>query len=1060
MSRLTTILAALLFATLAAGPVSAAAAGQGAEVVAQATGSVQGTATSSQGAPIAGATVTLVGPQTYRTTTDANGAFSIANVAPGIYRLTVEHPGFQTASNDVAIVAGAPQDVTVTMPAATFTSLQTIAHVAVRGRGVFNTTPASVNTLSAADFQDQGQYSVNHTLDQIPGIQISYPTSSADAASAGSIVVPNIRGGLSYETATLIDGHPLAVVDYGDYVTTFVNSFLFSYTEVIKGPGAMSPETNYAIGGTLNFHTKDPTLTFTPDYTFGYINDGGVYWNFGVSDTILNGRLGFVVDLAGTTDPGRIHGQQVYFNPHSPNDVIGWNGTTGNVAAFNDSNAYLGTSESAPFVVQGMAACCWTYNGYFNQYGDLFKLQYHLSETTRLTVSYLVTESYSDQDANTASTLLPAVFAPASGHGYAGSMVPGSQFWETSGGPYPGPGGAAPEINSEPIVQAEIASAIGNNTILARYYHANVNRTIDEGTDAPFDPILGSYTYSGVNHEASNYTTYNGVTETTASYDYFRQFELDKLNGWSFEFTHPYAQGDELTLSAESTDYETDGVGSISGCSPGANAAGQFDGFNGLASSTGGCPISYTTPTTFTTVPYYPEIGSVSTTVPGGSSQIMNTYMLRDITDISPTMTFTAALYENTYHNTYANECLFTPGWYGTANGFPHYAGNLGRPGAACAPNGFNVLPYYNTTLAKWEPGWITDTQRHFDDRFALEWRPKSDLAVRLSAGSGIAPEYLAELTKPTGFIGCTTACQSLTVTYNNPNLVPETSFGYDVGFDYGFADGDTFWSTDLYMTNLYDHFITSLNFSGTVIPSGGFCIVATGCPVYYSENENLSNSRFEGVEMVLKHIPQYGLGWHVAGSLEHAYAYDIPSNFYCTFTPTAAKPCIPANYNTNLAILAGNNFTGNGISTGYYCGPASGKTPAYQNTTFPSACADGVGGFSNTNIPYLTGNAEINWTGHSGMRILFGDTFLGKNNSFNAPPFWMAYTSVRVPINDRLSIQVSGDNVFNALPGYFEYEGTGPYYPLANGQQAATIENQLGPSIWHIELTKTFTGP
>lgn len=1065
MSTLTRILATLIFATLTVGPVSAATMSHGADVVAQATGSVQGTATSSQGAPIANASVSLVGPQTYTTSTDANGAFTISDVTPGIYRLTVQKPGYQTASNDVPVVAGEPAVVSVTMPVASFTSLRQIAQVSVHGRGVFNTSTAAVNTLTSADFQDQGQYSVNHTLDQIPGLQISYPTSSADAASPGAIVVPTIRGALSYETATLIDGHPLAVVDYGDYVTTFLNAYLFSYTEVIKGPGAMSPETNYAIGGTLNFHTKDPTLEFTPDYTFGYINDGGVYWNFGVSDTVLDGRLGFVVDLAGVQDPGEIHGQQAYFNPHSPGDVINWNGTTGNVAAFNDSNAYLGNTESAPFLNQGLAACCWTYNGYFDQYGDLFKAQYHVSDTTRVTVSYLVTESYSDQDANTASTLLPATFLPASGHGYSGSLMPGSQFWETSGGPYPGPGGAANEVNSEPIVQAEIASALGDNTVIARYYHAGINRTIDEGTDSPFDPILGTYNYWGVNKEANNYTTYDGGAYQTATFDWYRQYELDKLNGFSFEFTHPYSEGDELTLSAESTVFQTDGVGSESGCSPGANAAGQFDGFNGYTSYTGGCPTVSYTPTTFSTVDPYPGIGSISTTVAGGASQIFNTYMLRDITNLSPTLQFTGALYENTYHNTYPNECLFTPGWYGT-NSFGTYQHNLGLPGATCAPNGSNVLPYYNPATHMWQPGWITDTQRHFDDRFALEWRPDTDLAVRLAAGSAIAPEYLAELEKPTGYYGsCLTSCNSLTVNYANPNLVPETSFGYDVGFDYRLPDYTTFVSVDLYLTNLFNHLVTTTFFSGTTIPAGGNCAPVSGltyCPVFFSENENLSNSRFEGLEATLKHIPQYGIGWRVSGSLEHAYAYDIPPNFYCApISGHLTAPCIPANYNTNLAIIAGNNFTGNGISTGYYCGVYVGASlPHYQNPTFPTACSDGVNGFSNTNEPYLTGNAEVNWTGHNGMKIIFGETFLGKNNSFNAPPFWIGYASVRVPLSNALSIQVSGDNIFNALPGLFEYEGTGPSYPLANGQQAATIEDQLGPAIWHIELTKTFTGP
>lgn len=1033
MSNLTRILATLLFATLTIGPVSAATVLH-ADQVAQgaATGSVSGTAKTAEGAPIPGALVTLAGPHSYTATTDANGTFTIPDVVPGIYQITVEHPGYQTATNNIAVVAGAPQQLAVVMPASTFTSLRTIAHVSTVGRGAFNTTPASVQTLSSVNFQEQGQYSVNHMLDQIPGLQISYPTSSADAASAGAIVVPDIRGGLSYETASLIDGHPVAVVDYGDYVTTFLNSFMFSSVEVIKGPGAMSPQTNYAIGGTVNFHTKDPTLTFTPDYTFGYINDGGTYYNLGLSDTVFNGRLGFVVDVAGVNDPGIIHGQQTYFNPYSPDAVIGWNGTTGNVAGSNYSKSYIGNTETGPYLLQGNTACCYTYNGYFDQYAELFKLQYHFSDSTRLTLSDLVTETYADQDANTSSTLMPAYFAPASGHGYAGSMVPGSRFWITSGGPYPGStGNAAPEVNDEPIMQAEITTTLGDNTIVARYYHADVNRLISEGSNSPYIPIVDDYTYYGVNHISSSYTTYNGVVEPTAFFDYFNETELDRLEGYSAEFTHPYGNGDEATLSWEGTTFQTNGVYELFGCDANNNSAGQFIG---LESPCG------------TANDPYPGLSAPSTTVPGGASQIWNTYLLRNVMNVTHDLSWTVALYDNTYRSTYPYECIYTAGWYGQT------AANLGLPGASCSPYGTNVI-------------WTTGDQSHFDERTALEWRPDQNLAVRFSAGSGIAPEYLAELSRPLGYPSFSAGSSSVTINYPNPNLKPETSWGYDLGADYRLGDGVTVASIDGYWTNLYNHFITSLVYSGitctpTTYPGSG--CPAAGVPLFYSENENVSNARFEGVEAELRRIPAQGFGFSLSATAEHAYAYNLNPDFYCSFVPTAARPCIPANYNTNLAIIPGENFTGNAISTyEYQCGIYTGApTPAYHNLSFPSACADSANGFSNTNIPYLTGNAEINWRQPGGWYAAFGSTFLGKNNSFNAPPFWITYATFRAPINDALSIQISADNLFNSLPGYFEYYGTGPNYSLANGQEAATIEDQLGPAVYHFELTKTFDSP
>ena len=99
---------------------------------------------------------------------------------------------------------------------------------------------------------------MTYVLDQIPGMQISYPGSAANGASTGAITFPNIRNGLSYETATLIDGHPLSVGLYGDYVTTFLESGAAAVGRSHQGPGATAPQVNYAINGTVNFRTKDP----------------------------------------------------------------------------------------------------------------------------------------------------------------------------------------------------------------------------------------------------------------------------------------------------------------------------------------------------------------------------------------------------------------------------------------------------------------------------------------------------------------------------------------------------------------------------------------------------------------------------------------------------------------------------------------------------------------------------------------------------------------------------------------------------------------------------------
>jgi len=97
-----------------------------------------------------------------------------------------------------------------------------------------------------------------------------------------------------------------------------------------------------------------------------------------------------------------------------------------------------------------------------------------------------------------------------------------------------------------------------------------------------------------------------------------------------------------------------------------------------------------------------------------------------------------------------------------------------------------------------------------------------------------------------------------------------------------------------------------------------------------------------------------------------------------------------------------------------------------------------------------------------AGAFALFGETLLGKNNSFNRPPFGIAFASINYPINKDISVQASGTNIFNAYSGLFPVYGGGVTVPLVNGLQAGTIGNVLGPARYSFQLIKTFgqSGP
>lgn len=984
MTKYLRILAAVLIAALTVGPVSAATATSATPVVvgqAGTVGTVTGSLHDNSGAPITGAHVTLVGPNRYATDSDAKGSFTISNVAPGIYRLDAAKAGYTAASEpDLAVFAGQTQTLAIVMDQASFESLRTIATVRAVAPGTFNTGTATVNVVNSQTFTDQAQPQVTRVLNQIPGVQISLPSSSGNGAVPGAITFPNIRGALSYETASLIDGHPLSVGEYGDYVTTFLNSFLLGGVEVVKGPGAMSPQTNYAIGGTINFRTKDPTLNPTPYYTFGADNRGGTFSNFGFSDTV--GRLGFVIDIAGIDQPSAVNGSQEYFYPNNSGAVCP-PGSTGGTAcqvlyssASGDRATYVPGTASKLYNNFPLVACCYPVYGNYDSQGELLKLRYKLSDATVATVSYLGSQTTANQNGNT-SSLTPSLFTP--GATYTGtSMVPNQQFMMSS--VYAG----APEIetNNEPIFQAEVRTTFKNDTILARWYNAAIQRIINSTQSSVDQPFVENAQMWGTGPDYNgNTVSYNGQTVPIFFYNFYNQNEIDNLTGYSLEYDHPIGTNNTLTLSWNNTDSRT---------TTGTLASDD-------AYATGAVKLNE---------PYWSNI------IAKGSGQIFNTYLLRDQAQIGDKLSATVSLYENTYKSTYA---VASPPPLSNGAGYTYPAG-----------------PY--------DAGWLfhTNTTNHFDERVGLTYRADPSTAYRLSFGSAISPPYISLLSQLNGTIAPVKGQPQYLQTVNAGTLKPETAFGWDIGVDHRMKDGITYVSADAYLTNLFNAFITQTYDSGIVCDDNYNAVCTNPGELFFKSNVNLNNERYEGIELNVRRVPQVGFGYNLAGGVQRGFAYNLPACFYSTTTTNCQA------YNTNLAIIPDQNNSGNAVNS------SSGI----------------LNGFSNQSIPYLNANAEVSYTFGNGAYASFGATAYGKNNSYYEPPFSIEYLTLRYPINENVSLQISGDNIFNALSGLFPIQGGGVPMSLAGvpaGSPAgtpaigATYGNVLGPATWRFVLTKTF---
>jgi outer membrane receptor protein involved in Fe transport len=288
--------------------------------------------------------------------------------------------------------------------------------------------------------------------------------------------------------------------------------------------------------------------------------------------------------------------------------------------------------------------------------------------------------------------------------------------------------------------------------------------------------------------------------------------------------------------------------------------------------------------------------------------------------------------------------------------------------------------------------------------------------------------------------------------TLPNPTIQPETSMGYDLGFDARMGDGQTVMEGDIFRTNLFNQFLSATygnGVTGLLCPStGGFvpngagtqCVGTGGAtapyisvPLYTTQNINLGDARYDGIEFSVKRDPLLGFGFDATMTLLHAYDFNISPCLYSK-VPGCTNPLV------NLAVVNGSNFIGS---------PEGGNLAAGVS----------IGSVQNHAIPYSQAYAEMHVRFPGNGLLSLNGQYYGNNNSLNLPAFTVASATARIGIGDRANstLQLTVYNIFGVYSnGYSTYSG-GVTYPLANGQQALSAANSIGPPEFTVVLSHKF---
>lgn len=907
---------------------------------AQTSSTITGTVRNAGGVPIAGASINLRPARGGAVRTDAHGGFTIAHVPAGTYDITVSKGGFVPYTYG-GLVVPVTAPLAITLAAATLDTLRQIAAVHTSAGSTFNTSATAIQTLPQQAFIDQGQLQIAHVLDEIPGVVSARPD-SGNAAVPGSITSPNLRGALDYEKSTLIDGHPLINGAKGDYPTMLVNSLLFSDIEVVKGPTAYANEINYGIGGTLNFVTGTPSLTPQDTLIAGFDNQSGSFGELRLSDTLFDGKLGYLVALVRSGTDGPMNDYPTYVSLPSGSKINGTaisGATTSSAAPAGYSGPYpvpgslKASNPSAAYA--SLVACCQTVTSTYQSNGELAKLAYHFSNVTTLTAGYIGIQGQYDGPA-ASLTQIYSTFTPGLAYNATGTpFTNGGLFLLNNTTTLPNQN----LMDNEPMFEAELRSGIGADTFLARYYSAVLERATYSDTTNPAASYTLPLQLYGTAKVGAATSSFDGQSENVtipAASAYVNSMgDHDYLHGSSIEYEHPFESEDFISFA-----YDADTM---------------------LTDSYKVAPIT----------------GATQYSIAPGTRQDMDNYLVRAVLQLGDRTQLTLANYYNIYRTT------FTP-----------------------------VSPSATAFVFQ------TTTSTHDDPRLGFVYRPSTDVAVRFSAGSSIAPPYPSLVDNNTTTpeeLGAPTS-GTYTISQNSGMLRPETSFAYDLGADARLHTGDIL-SIDTYLTNIWNQFATSVSDTGTTYTYQGVAY-----PVYVSTNENLAQSRYQGVEVAFRHDPAVGYGYIVSGDLARAYAYNISGNFYLTAAGA---------YTTNLAVVPGVNYYGNG---------------------------SGYNGISNKSEAYSMAYAAIHRRGSRGQFAEFGLTYYGSNNTFNIPAYIVGSATYRQPIARDTAIQVSADNLFesNALK-YVLYGANSAAIPapLVNGQIGLRADVPYGPTTVRIMVVR-----
>jgi iron complex outermembrane receptor protein len=280
--RLTGVFAALLVG-LGAAPSAA-----------QQPGHFQGTVYDQTGGVLAAVTVTMRGPITRETKSDAAGRFEFRSLPAGDYDLSAVLKGFEPASREIRIHPGETVSLSVTL--LVYVLEHTVVTAARTGATDVQTVPLAISAVGDTELTRIPIRTVEQAAAMVPAVTFTQNGTFGQLSIRG-IGTNAVNAGADPSSAIYLDGVYLARP-----AMAFVSFLDVDRVEVLRGPQGTLYGRN-AVGGALNMISKPPTNEFQASARVSTGNLGDLRADGRVSGALKRDRvLGSVAFSRGVRD--------------------------------------------------------------------------------------------------------------------------------------------------------------------------------------------------------------------------------------------------------------------------------------------------------------------------------------------------------------------------------------------------------------------------------------------------------------------------------------------------------------------------------------------------------------------------------------------------------------------------------------------------------------------------------------------------------------------------------------------------------------------------------------